>query len=805
MRSSARVVVIGGGIVGCSTLYHLTKLGWTDVLLIERNELTSGSTWHAAAGFGVLHDDTNMARLNHYSMQCYRGLEAETGQACGIHTTGGLYLAERPERMDQLKIMEAKAATLGFAFEFVPPKRIAELHPLIDASRLLGAWFQPDEGHLDPSGVTRALAMGARNAGAEVVRFCPVLATEPRPDGTWEVVTEQGTVHAEHVVNAAGLWGREVARLAGLELPLQPMEHQYLVTETIPEIAALDRELPGISDRDAEYYMRQEGEGLLVGAYERQGKPWAVEGTPLDFGQELLPEDLDRISENLQRATARVPALAQAGVKRVVNGPMIWSPDTVGLLGPVPGLRNYHCATGIMTGIAQGGGLGKTAAEWIVHGEPEFDLPSLDVARFGDYFTAGQVLARTLENNATRFRVHYPYEVMESGRPHRVRENYARQCEQGAVFGVSYGWENPLYFAASAAEREPGFAYRRAAWFGPAERECLTLREQGGIIDTSAYAKYRVSGPGVAPWLDRLVASRLPRPGRAALAPMVDAGGHLIADFTVTCLGPDDFLLVGSGSARLFHRRRFDAHLPSEGVELTDLSDALAGFSVSGPKAHVFMAALCGDDWSGEALTLFAQRRVICAGLPAEVIRISYTGEAGYEVYLPAEGYGAVYDRMCEVASATGVGFAGSLAQNSLRLEKGYGSWFTEYSRDYTPFEAGLDRFVALDKGDFVGRDALALMATERPRVRLACFEVDAEHDAFGSEPIRLGDRVVGEVTSGGYGFAVKKSLALGYVETDALDGETAYQIPIVGDWRPARLLTRAPYDPEGLKRRLST
>ncbi len=800
MRSSARVVVIGGGIVGCSILYHLTKLGWQDVVLIERNELTSGSTWHAAAGFGVLHDDTNMARLNHYSIQCYHRLEAETGQSCGLHTTGGLYLAERPERVDQLKIMEAKAASLGFAFEFVPPERVATLHPLIDASRLLGAWFQPDEGHLDPSGVTRAFAMAARQAGAEVVRFCPVLGTKPCADGTWEVITEQGKIQAEYVVNAAGLWGREVARMAGIELPLQPMEHQYLVTEPLPELAALDRELPGISDRDAEYYLRQEGHGLLVGAYERHGKPWAIDGTPLDFGQELLPPDLDRIAENLDRAMARFPVLARAGVKRVVNGPMIWSPDTIGLLGPVPGLNNYYCATGIMTGIAQGGGLGKTVAEWIVHGEPEYDLSSLDVARFGDYFTAEQVLERTLENNATRFRVHFPYEVMESGRPQRMRQNYARQRAQGAVFGVSFGWETPLYFAAGTAEREPGFAYRRAGWFEPVKRECRTLRERGGIIETSAYAKYRVSGPGAERWLDRLVTSRLPRTGRAALAPMVDARGRLIADFTITRQGPNEFFLVGSGSARLMHRRRFAVHLPADGVDFEDYSDVLAGFSVSGPNAGEFMAMICGEAWPNPAPKPFTYLGLPCAGERAAVIRISFTGEAGYEVYLPAEGYGAVYNRICQAAEATGLGFAGSLAQNSLRLEKAYGSWFSEFTQDHTPYEAGLGRYVALDKGDFVGRDALADLATQQPKQRLVCFAVDAEHDAFGGEAIRLGKRVVGEVTSGGYGFTVERSLALGYLDSVDLDSDADYAIPIVGAWRPARLLTQAAYDPQGLK-----
>jgi len=405
MKSHVRVAVIGGGVIGCSTLYHLAHLGWTDTALFERSELTSGSTWHAAAGFGVLHDDTNMARLNYYTIECYRKLEAETGQSCGIHTTGSLYLAETEDRMDQLRIMEAKAKHLGFVFDFVAPGDLAKHHPLLDVSKLKGAWYQPDEGHLDPSGMTHAFAKGARQLGAEVHRFTKVLETNPRPDGSWEVVTDKGTVIAENLVNAAGLWAREVGKMAGLDLPLIPMEHMYFVTESIPEIEALEEELPSVSDRDAEYYMRQEGKGLLVGTYERDGKHWAVEGTPWDFGHELLPDDLERISENVERAIERTPVLGTTGIKSVINGPMVWSPDSSGLLGPVPGLSNYYAACGIMTGIGSGGGLGKSVAEWIVEGEPEWHLASLDVARFGDYFTKDFILARSKENYGTRFRM----------------------------------------------------------------------------------------------------------------------------------------------------------------------------------------------------------------------------------------------------------------------------------------------------------------------------------------------------------------------------------------------------------------
>jgi len=801
MRSHARVVIIGGGIVGCSILYHLTRLGWTDVMLLERSELTSGSTWHAAAGFGVLHDNSNMARLNYYSIECYRQLEKETGQSCGIHTTGGLYLAQESVRFDQLKIMEAKAETLGFNFEFIPPEKISDFHPLLNTEGLRGAWFQPDEGHLDPSGITHGFASAARSAGAEVVRFCPVLETNPQQNGGWEVVTEQGNVKAEIIVNAAGLWAREVGKMAGLNLPLIPMEHQYLITESIPEIVASADEFPSVSDRDAEYYMRQEGEGLLVGAYEKLGKHWSVDGTPLDFGHELLPEDLDRISANLERAMSRIPVLRQAGVKRVINGPMMWSPDTTGLLGPVPGLSNYYSATGIMTGIAQGGGLGKTLAEWIVAGEPEYDLNALDIARFGDYFTREHILARSLENNSTRFRIHFPYEVLESGRPQRVRAHFSQQQQQGAVFGVSFGWENPLYFARDKSERNPGFAFRRARWFGPVSRECLHLRKYGGIIDISPYAKYRVSGDEAEQWLDRLTTNRLPSmKGRIVLAPMVNENGRLVADFTISRVVVAEFLLIGSGSARVFHRRWFDQFLPSEGVFMEDLTDKLVGLSVSGPRATAFMTAMLKEDFGAEDLPYLHYRQTRWRGDITHLLRISYTGESGYEVYLPAAGFAEKYQEIRLAAKQNRIGFAGTLAQNSLRLEKSYGSWFTEFNGDYGPYESGLSRYIKLDKGKFIGRTVLLEAAGKTPEHRLCLFEVDSDDEAFGAEPVKIGDRIVGEITSGGYGHNVRKSLAMGYIRTTDIDPNGDFRIAIVGRWQPAKLCRVAPYDPDGLR-----
>ena len=804
MRSHARVVVIGGGVIGCSVLYHLTKLGWDDILLVERSELTSGSTWHAAAGFGVLSDSTSLARLNYYTIECYRALEAETGQSCGIHTTGSLYLAETANRVDQLRIMEAKARYLGFDFEYIAPSEIPKRHPFINTAGLQGAGFQPDEGHLDPSGITQAFARGARQAGAEIERFCRVVETNPRADGGWDVVTEKGTVTAGCVVNAAGLWAREVAAMAGIDLPVVPMEHQYFVTETIPEVAALDRELPSISDRDAEYYQRQEGKGFLVGAYEMDGKHWAEEGTPWDFGHELLPDDLERIADNVQRAMNRLPVLATAGIKRVINGPMVWSPDSLGLLGPVPGKRNYYSATGIMTGISQGGGIGKAVAEWIVEGEPEWDLRALDVARFGPYLTKDFMKRRSAELYGTRFRIHFPHEELQSGRPVRTRDNFTRQQDEGAVFTSSFGWETPLYFAATAEEHDPAFTFRRTTWFEPAGREARAARKTAGLLDTSPYCKLMVTGPGAEVWLDGLITNHVPkRDGGIALAPVVTPAGRFAADFTITRLAGDRFLLIGGGSAELYYRRLLDAHLPEKGVAVESYSERLCGISASGPLARAYLAELMDGDLSGEALPFLRAARMPLLGVPATVLRVSFTGDLGYEVYFPAGQMKRLYDRLSDRADDMGVARIGGMALNALRLEKLYGSWFTEFTPDYDPLQAGLGRFVKLEKPHFVGRDALLRLAEKPPAESLVGFEIDAsDADAVGSEPILRDGRVVGEVTSGAFGYSVGKSLALGYIDTASVDARAAYEVVIIGEPRRARLLEAPPFDPEGARAR---
>lgn len=801
MRSHARVVVIGGGLIGCSVLYHLTKLGWTDVVLLERDELTSGSTWHAAAGIHGLHDSNNISRLQYYTMNLYAELERETGQSCGIHQPGSVYLACTRERLHQLRLQHAKAPYFGVRFEEVSLDEVRKLHPLLNLDGVIGAMYEPDAGYVDPSGVTHAYAIGARQRGAEIHRFTPVLETNPRADGSWDVVTASGTIHAEHVVNAAGLWGREVGRMAGLELPLMTLEHQYFVTETIPEIAAMDRELPSVADRDQEYYLRQEGKGLLVGAYERDGRFWAVDGMPADFGHELLPDDLDRISENVMRACARVPVLNDAGVKRVINGPMIWSPDASALLGPVPELRNYHLANGIIPGFSQSGGLGTAVAQWIVEGEPEMDLFGWDMARFGHFADKKFTMARALDNYSSRFRIHFPNEERAAGRPVRTRPAYEQQKnDKRAVFGLSYGWEHPLFYAPAGTPQEDHFTFERARWFDAVGEECRALRAGVGVLDISNFAKYRIRGPRAGAWLDHLLANRLPsEDGRVTLAPMLGIRGGLAGDFTVTRLARDDYFMIGSGIAERYHARFFNRLLPTEGVDFQSLSESHVGFNVAGPKARELVQRLTNADLSNAGLPFL--RASVCGvtGADAIVVRVSFTGDLGYEIWVPESHHVALYEAIFSQADLSPRP-VGSRALGSLRIEKGYGSWGREYSPEYWPHESRMDKLVKTDKGEFMNRAAWLELAGREPRELLCFMAVDTNGaDPMGGEPVFTEDgEAIGRVSSASYGFTVERTVALGYLKAKYAVPGSVHRVHVLGDLLPLHVLDKPLFDPRG-------
>jgi dimethylglycine dehydrogenase len=783
MKTQAQAVVIGGGLVGCSILYHLAKLGWTDVVLLERDELTSGSTWHAAANIHGLHDNNNISKIQYYTMKLYKELEAETGQGCGVFQPGSLYLAQTEAREHQLRLQEAKARYFRADFHNISRDEAERLHPLVDFDGIRCIMYEPDGGNVDPSGVTQAYAAGARKMGAEIHRFTPVTATIPQPDGSWIVETPRGDIRTEWVVNAAGLWAREVARMAGIELPLQPTEHQYFVTETIPEIAAMGRRLPSVADRDGEYYLRQEGNGLLVGAYEKDMRFWAEDGTPQGFGHELFADDLERIEENMMRAIARVPAVGTAGIKRVINGPMIWSPDSAALYGPVPELRNYFCCTGIIPGFSQSGGLGLMSAQWIVEGEPQYDMFAWDLARFG----------------------HFPYEERAAGRPVRTRPAYEMQKAMGAVFGLNYGWEHPLWFAPEGVDPQESYGFTRQPWFDHVGAEAKALRDGVGVIDISNFAKYRIAGAGAGAWLDRVVANRVPTiTGRSCLTPLIGERGGIAGDFTITKLGDDDFFMVGSGMAERYHQRYFNAVPRSATVDFSSATVELCGVNVAGPQARTLLTRLTQDDLSNEAFPFMRSRRLTIAGIHAIAIRVSFTGDLGWELYVPQAEQVKLLSAVFEAGRDLGVRPVGSRALLSLRVEKGYGSWGREYSPEYWPQEVGLDRLIKMDKPDFLGKTAYAAIAGKQPRERLVTFEVDAETaDASGGEPVFLPDGTpVGRVSSGAFGYSIGKSLALGFIKTDHATAGTEVRIAILGRDHRAVILAEPPFDATGARSR---
>ena len=804
MKSHVQVAVIGGGVVGASVLYHLTKLGWKDVVLIERSELTSGSTWHAAGGFHTHNADTNMAALQGYTIGLYRELEEISGQSCGLHHVGGLTLATTPERMDQLRAERAKHRYMGLDTEIVGPEEIRRLSPITNTDGVIGALYDPLDGHLDPSGTTHAYARAAKIQGAEIYLRNKVEALKPRSDGSWEVLTEQGAIIAEHVVNAAGLWARELGRMVGVELPLHPMEHQYLVTEEIPEVLARDSELPHVMDPTGESYLRQEGQGLVIGFYEQDCDPWAVGGTPWDFGHELLDNRLERIGDALEYAYRRYPVLERAGIKNIINGPFTFAPDGNPLVGPVPGLRNFWSACAVMAGFSQGGGVGLTLAEWMVEGEPSRDVFAMDVARFGDSCTRAYTRTKVRENYQRRFAVSYPNEELPAGRPLHSTPIYSEWRAQRAVFGQAYGTEHVNYFALPGEPLEETPTFRRSNAWQAVAAECRAVREAVGINEVHNFGKFEIRGAGAADWLDRLMAGRMPKVGRLSLSPMLSPKGRLIGDFTIARQAEDVFQLTASYAAQAFHQRWFEQHLPADGVQLRNISLQRIGFQIAGPRARELLSRVADIDVSNAALPFLSTATCEVGLCDAIIQRVSYTGDLGYEIYVDASQQLALYRALSEAGADLGLRPFGMRAMMSLRLEKSFGSWMREFKPDYTPLETGMERFVAYRKpADFIGKAAALAEREAGVARRLATFIVDAaDADVHGDEPIWQGEQVIGFVTSGGYAHYSEKSVAIGFLPVEQIAEGAEVEIEILGERRRATLFTGMLFDGDGARMR---
>ncbi len=804
MKISTRVVVIGGGVVGCSVLYHLTKLGWSDVMLLERSELTSGSTWHAAGGFHTLNGDTNMAALQGYTIRLYKELEAITGMSCGLHHVGGVTLADNQDRMDMLLAERAKHRYMGLETEIVGPDEIKKIAPVTNIDGVIGGLYDPLDGHLDPSGTTHAYAKAARMGGATIETHCMVRETNQRPDGTWDVVTDKGTIHTEHVVNAGGLWAREVGAMAGVYLPLHPMEHQYLVTDDVPlikEMMADGKEHPHVMDPAGESYLRQEGKGLCIGFYEQTCRPWAVDGTSWDFGHELLPDDFDKIEDSIDFAYKRFPDLERSGVKSVIHGPFTFAPDGNPLVGPIPGMQNYWSACGVMAGFSQGGGVGLMLAQWMIEGETERDTFAMDVARFGDWISPGYTRPKVIENYQKRFSVAYPNEELPAARPFVRTPMFDTFDKMGAVWGQQFGLEVANYFAEGDEPRFEEPSFRRSNAWDATAREVKAVRETVGINETHNFGKYSVKGQNARAWLDRIMAGRIPKPGRISLTPMLSPKGRLLGDFTVSCLSETEFQLTASYGSQAYHYRWFHQNL-SDDVQVENISDKLNGFQIAGPNAKNVLSACTRA--SIDDMKFMDVRRMVVGFVNVTVQRVSYTGDHGYEIFCDPMYQRALWDVLWTEGQNHGMRPFGMRAMMSLRLDKFFGSWQAEFSPDYTAGETGIDRFISWKKPNhFIGREP-AEQEKEAGSVRKLCvFEVEADDtDVNAYEPIWLDGKVQGFCTSGGYSHHTGKSIAFGFVPTDRAVEGLEVEIEILGHMRAARLITTPLFDVDGARMR---
>ena len=804
MKTHARVVVVGGGVVGVSTLYHLTRKGWSDVVLCERTELTAGSTWHAAGLLPLFNMSYSVGQIHKYSVDLYKTLEAETGQDVSFHVTGNLRLATNRDRMDEYHKYCGTANTIGVPFEIITPAEVKELWPLCNTEGLVGALYHPDDGHIAPADLTQALAIGARNGGAEIYRQTPVTAIERTASGEWLVRTEKGDIACEHVVSATGNYARQTAAMVGLDIPVIPVEHQYIVTE--PHPALIERyeqglpEMAVLRESDASYYMREERQGLILGPYEKGAPACFVDGVPDSFGQDLFPGDIERLEPHIDAAINRVPIFGEVGVKDVINGPIPYTPDGSPMVGPAYGLRNFWINEGHSFGITAAGGSGWQLAEWIVEGKPGIDMMDVDPRRFGAYANKHYTRAKNEEAYEHVFIIHYPDEERPAARPAKTSPCHDKLAAAGAVFGQRYGWERPNWFAPDGVEPADVWSFRRTNYFEHVGNECRTVRERVGLIDITSFSKFEVAGPGAEAWLDGLLANRLPQKiGRINLGHALTASGGVRSEFTIMRDGPERFYLISSGAAERFDHDFLLKTMPTDGsVTVDNVTGRHGVLVVAGPRARDVLSKITDANLSSNAFPWLSGRHITVGLAPVRAMRVNFVGDLGWELHHPIEYQNHLFDRIMAAGAEHGIGLVGMRAMDSLRIEKSYRMWAQDLTIEYSAFEAGLDRFVRLDKGDFVGREALIKQRQEGVPQRFVTLEVTVDDaDPIGNEPIYQNGTMVGRATAGAYGHFVGKSLALAYVQPGAAEPGTALEVEILGNRFPATVMPESPYDPE--------
>jgi dimethylglycine dehydrogenase len=799
MSETARVVIVGGGVMGASLLYHLAHEGWTDCVLIEKAELTSGSTWHAAGQ--VTHSTSSypLGKMAGYAIDLYRTIEAEAEQSVSFHGCGSLRLAYSDDELDWLKHTMSVGAVLGHPMELIGPEEIRRLHPFYNLDGVKAALHTPEDGHVDPAGATFAMAKGARRLGARVVRHNRVLNIRPEGDG-WRVETEKGDYVCEHVVNAGGTYARQIGEWMGVDLPIANMTHHYLVTDNVPEFEGLDGELPVVrDDRLVSGYIRMEQKSGLIGIYEKEN-PNTVwnDGTPWDAEHELFEADFDRILPWLENAFDRMPVLAERGIKRTVHGAITHPPDGNMLLGPTPGLRNAWCCCGSQIGIAWGPGAGKYLAQWMVHGAAEVNMRAFDPRRYGTFATRDYQIEKACEDYVLRHEIPFPGFNRPAARPVKTSPLYERLKAEGAVFEEVFGWERPRWFARDGMAREDLHSFRRAPWYAMVERECRAVRERAGIMDLSAFGKVDVSGPDAESFLERMVANRVPRQvGSIVLTHILNPRGTIEAE--VTCAKVDEarFYLMFAAFSELRVMDWLTQHKRAgENAVIENVSEAYGCLVLSGPRSRDILGQVTDAPLDNAAFPWLKARVIDVAGVRVRALRVSYVGELGWELHIPMSGMEQVYHALWEAGRTHGMAAFGSHALNAMRLEKGF-KGASELTNEVTLPEADVMRFVKLDKGDFIGREATRRsLESERPWV-CAYLAVDAgDADATGGEAVLHDGRCIGSVSSGAYGPTVGQSLAFAYVPPDLAAPGTALDVLILGERRPARVLDAPAHDP---------
>ncbi|NND90658.1 MAG: FAD-dependent oxidoreductase [Granulosicoccus sp.] len=807
MKSQARVVIIGGGVAGASALFHLAERGWTDCMLLEMDELTSGSTWHAAGNVPTFSSSRNVIKMQYYSTQLFARLSVNPDYPINYHQTGSIRLAQTPQRMEEFRHVTAMANALGLGYELLDTTTMKARHPFLEDHDLLGALWDPHDGDIDPSQLTQAYASHARKAGATVHRFTKVTGISRTAGGEWNVQTDKGTILAEYVINAGGYRGAEISELGGRFLPMVTMEHQYLVTEPIPELEAHEGLVPLVRDPDDSYYLRQEKDGLILGPYEKQPRArWTDGRIPEDFAYELYADDLDRLEWYIEKACERMPILGSVGVQKVINGPIPYSPDGMPYIGPAFGLQNFYHLNGFSFGICQSGGAGKMIAEWVIDGKPEWDLWGVDPRRYTDYADQPYVVDRAIELYQHEYAINYPVEERPAGRPRKLSPVYDSLKARGARFGARGGWERATWFAREQDTDAEVPTYQRGVWFAAVGEECRAVRDTVGLLDLCGFTKIDVQGEGTSAWLDSLIAGKLPRVGRLALSYFCAEDGGVWSEMTLTRLAEEHYVLISAAAARWHDFQWLQEHLPDQGaIAMNDISDDYGTLVIAGPRSRELLQQLTSADLSNEAFRWLSCQDIKVSDIDVRALRVNYVGELGWELHVRTSDQLALYDALLAAGTAFELKEFGMYAMESMRLEKSYRAWKVELDHEYSPLRSGLDRFVDLGKGGYPGHAALVAEAAQPLPDVFATLILDEtsqsgrsqDTDALYGCPIQLNGEVVGYTTSGGYGHRIGKSIALGYITPELAVPGTRVDVNVLGILRSASVVAESPYDPD--------